>query len=221
MGNLSQAIYESFNIDEDFAEEVAETADESVEEMNESIDDPFEKPSDDTVWDKVKDDVTESLTEGSIWDKIAPALQENVNESLWDEIIEKVPDLNESLNESQETSDISRALDQFYDLTNNQDIPPKRAKAMILGEESMQESLKESNLREAAPVSYKEKYDPNKHMQKVVEKYMKEARWPADTKFTEDMLKNEDWRIKNVAMRGAVPSSALKEALLEGIKNED
>lgn len=186
MGKLSKAIYESFNIEEDFAEEVAEIADDSVEQAEQ------------------QETVEESLTEGTLWDKIAPALQEEMNESL---------------NESADTS-IEQALDRFYDLTQNKDIPPKKAKAMILGKEEMSESLTESKLNDSK-MSYKEKYDPKNHMKKVVERYIKEANFPKDTKFTEEMLKNEGWRIKNVAMKAAVPSSALKEALLEGINNEN
>lgn len=204
MGRLSKAIYESFNIEDNFAEEVAQVADGSVEKAKQI---------------EQQENIEESLTEGTLWDKIAPALQEEMNESLWDDIVKAVPDLNESLNESADTS-IEQALDKFYDLTQNKDIPPKRAKAMILGQEEMVESLTEAKLN-SSKKTYKEKYDPKRHMKKVVERYIKEAHFPKDTQFTKEMLKNEDWRIKNVAMKAAVPSSALKEALLEGIKNED
>ena len=178
MGLLTSAIYESFNIEEDFAEEVAETADKSVEE------------------NKEEENLDENLNEAAgntIWDKIAPALQESLNES----------------------SDIGKAIDEYQELLR-QDIPPAKAKAIVTGEEEeIQESLKES--KENKP----NKYDPKAYMQKVVERYKKEAKFPLDEQLTEEKLKNEGWRIKNVAMKAAVPSAALREALLEGTKNED
>lgn len=147
----------------------------------------------------VDTDIEESLNEDmSIWDKIAPALN-----------------LEESLNES---TDIEKAIDEYQALLRK-DIPPAKAKAMIVGkEEEIQESLNESTSK---PKTVADKYDPKAYMQKVVERYRKAAKFSLDEELTEEKLKNEGWRIKNIAMKAAVPSSALKEALLEGNKNEN
>lgn len=180
MGVLTTALYESFNMEEDFQDEVLDSL-----EDNGSLQE-----------DCNKENMDESLNE-SVWDMIAPAL-----------------DINESLNESTE---IENAIDKYQELLRK-DIPPARAKAMVTGKEEVQESLNESaEIKESAD----NKYDPKAYMKRVVERFKKEAKFPLDEQLTEEKLKNEGWRIKNVAMKAAIPSSALKEALLEGSKNEN
>lgn len=161
MGILSTAIYESFQLDEDFQDEVLDSLEEtgSLEEVNE----------------------------------------EPIEESL--------------ITES--SSDISKAIDEYQELLR-QDIPPAKAKSMVTGEEEVKESLTESR-----KMNTKSKYDPEVYMRKVVEQYRKAAKFSLDEELTEEKLKNEDWRIKNIAMRAAVPSSALREALLKGNVNNE
>lgn len=176
MSQLTKALYESFHIDEDFAEEVAEVADNSVEDN--------------------KDNIDESLNE-SIWDKVAPLLEESAT--------------------LKESSEIGKAIDEYQKLLR-QDIPPAKARAIVTGEkEEVQESLNESS-QVKKEMTVKEKYDPKSYMKKVCEKYRTEAKFGLDEELTEEKLKNEDWRIKNVAMRASIPSSKLKEALLENVK---
>lgn len=114
MSQLSRAIYESFNIAEDFAEEIAETADESVENY-------AEKPMEESL-----------ITEGTMWDKVEAHLGNMKNESLTEDVGGKYS-----------VAEIEKALDEFYELVFRQDTPPQKAKSQILGID-VQESLKES-----------------------------------------------------------------------------
>jgi hypothetical protein len=113
---------------------------------------------------------------------------------------------------------ISNAIDKYYSLLRK-DIPPVKAKAIVMGEEEeeIQEALTESN----NIMDNKSKYDPEIYMQKVVEQYKRAAKIPLDEELTEEKLKHEDWRIKSIAMRSAVPSADLKKALLKRKINED
>lgn len=178
MGILNDAIYESFNMEEDFSNEVLASAEESIKD-NKYIE--------------------ESVSGNSIWDIIEPEI---MNES----IITEASDVT-----------ISNAIDKYYSLLRK-DIPPVKAKAIVMGEEEeIQESLTESN----NIMDNKSKYDPEIYMQKVVEQYKRDAKIPLDEELTEEKLKHEDWRIKNIAMRSAVPSADLKKALLKRKINED
>lgn len=142
---------------------------------------------------------------------IEESLKEEV--SLWDRVEDY---LDESL--ITESSDIEKAIDKYQELLR-QDIPPAKAKAIVTGkEEEVQESLTESN---DVNTDKKCKYDPNSYLKKVAEQYRKAANFSLDEELTEDKLKNEYWRIQNIAMKAAVPSSALKEMLLKGNLNED
>lgn len=193
MSQLSRAIYESFNIAEDFAEEIAETADESVENYE-------EKPMDESL-----------VTEGTMWDKVKAHLGNMKNESLTEDVGEYT---------DREKAAISKALDDFFELAVRQDIPPNIAKKQVLGE-NMQESLTEAKEKPGYKYNSREGYDPEAHMKHVCEKYRKAAEFGLDEPLTEEKLKYEDWRIQNIAMGASIPSAKLKEALLEEFKNED
>lgn len=174
MGILNTAIYESFNMEEDFSDEVLASAEESIKD-NKYLEETI---STDPIWSEVESQIM--MTESS-------------------------------------DMDISNAIDKYYSLLRK-DIPPVKAKAIVMGEEEeIQESLTESN----NIMDNKSKYDPETYMQKVVEQYKRAAKIPLDEELTEEKLKHEDWRIKNIAMRSAVPSADLKKALLKRKINED
>lgn len=196
MGILNTAIYESFNMEEDFSDEVLASAEESIKD-NEYIE---ESVGGNSIWDIVEPQVQSSKSSGgSTWDILEPQI---TNES----IITEASDMT-----------ISNAIDKYYSLLRK-DIPPVKAKAIVMGEEEeIQESLTESN----NIMDNKSKYDPEIYMQKVVEQYKRAAKIPLDEELTEEKLKYEDWRIKSIAMRSAVPSADLKKALLKRKINED
>lgn len=105
------------------------------------------------------------------------------------------------------------AMDEFYELLK-QDIPPNEAKAIVLGkEDSINESLKgrEKKMSETK----RRGWDPDEHLQRVVEYYKNWAGFDKDEIITEDMLKHEDWRLKRVSSLKNTPVSKIKAELLK------
>ncbi len=58
-------------------------------------------------------------------------------------------------------------------------------------------------------------WNPDENMKKVVKYYRDWAGFGDDTVLTEDLLKNEDWRLKRVSSLKNVPVKQLKAALLQ------
>lgn len=108
------------------------------------------------------------------------------------------------------------AMDEFYELLK-QDIPPTEAKAIVLGKEN--DDLKESLLKEEGEKKMSETkrrgWDPDEHLQRVVEYYKNWAGFDKDEIITEDMLKHEDWRLKRVSSLKNTPVSKIKAELLK------
>lgn len=105
------------------------------------------------------------------------------------------------------------AMDEFYELLK-QDIPPTKAKAIVLGKDNdMNESLEgcEKKMSETK----KRGWDPDEHLQKVVEYYKNWAGFDKDQVITEDMLKHEDWRLKRVSSLKSTPVSKIRAELLK------
>lgn len=158
-----------------------------------------------------KDEVLDSAEESI---KKNEYIDEAIGTSIWDKIKDYI---NESLINESSSGSIEKAIEQYQDLLR-QDIPPEKAKAMVVGKEKEQEGEIQESLTESKRImDVKTKYDPDAYMKKVVEQYRKAAKFSLEEELTEEKLKNEDWRIKNIAMRAAIPSSALREALLKGM----
>lgn len=108
------------------------------------------------------------------------------------------------------------AMDEFYELIRK-DIPPEKAKNIVLGKEN--DDLKESLLKEEGEKkmseSKKRGWYPDEHMQKVVEYYRNWAGFDNDQTLTEELLKDEDWRIRRVSSLKNVPADKLKSELLK------
>ena len=113
MGRLSTALYESFNLVDDFQDEILD----SLEETGALEEEPI---------------VNESLVNESIWDRVAPDLGIGREEGL-----------EESLHINESNENLSQILDQFYDLMIKQDLGPIEAKKRILQDVNMNESLQE------------------------------------------------------------------------------
>ena len=58
-------------------------------------------------------------------------------------------------------------------------------------------------------------WDPDEYMKKVVKYYKDWAGFNEDEVLTEDLLKNEDWRLKRVSSLKNVPVKQLKSELLK------
>ena len=148
------------------------------------------------------------------------SLQESAEENLWDKlepVLEKTPPVNESL--LKEDMTIDQALDEFYELMIKQDVPPKEAKARVLKDLGKEPAITESmELKEEKTLTRKERLAKQKsdRMKAICEEFRKSANFFLDEELTEDKLKYEEWRIKNLALRTGIPSAKIKEALLKG-----
>ena len=106
------------------------------------------------------------------------------------------------------------AMDEFYELLK-QDIPPTEAKAIVLGkEDEINESLK-GREKKMSETKKRRGWDPDEHLQRVVEYYKNWAGFDKDEIITEDMLKHEDWRLKRVSSLKNTPVSKIKAELLK------
>ena len=193
----TRALLESFDIEEGLQDEVLD----SLEETG-----SLEESVADTVIENNPDLMEESLMTESIWDKIAPALGAvGDREELGESLITEAPD------------NLPAILDRFYDLMMKQDLGPAEAKKRILGEVGMNESLQESKEPE---LSRKEKQAKRKadYMESICKQFRESARFGLDDELTEEKLKYEGWRIKDLAARKGIPSADIKEALLKGNK---
>jgi hypothetical protein len=65
------------------------------------------------------------------------------------------------------------------------------------------------------PQEKKRGWDPDEHLKKVVKYYKDWAGFNEDEVLTEDLLKNEDWRLKRVSSLKNVPVKQLKAELLK------
>ncbi len=65
-------------------------------------------------------------------------------------------------------------------------------------------------------ISRKEKLEKEyeKQLKKFADEYRCSARIPLDEKLTEDKLNKQYWRIQNHAIKHGIPTTDLKEALL-------
>ena len=148
------------------------------------------------------------------------SLQESAEENLWDKlepVLEKTSPVNESL--LKEDMTIDQALDEFHELMIKQDVPPKEAKARVLKDLGKEPAITESmELKEEKTLTRKERLAKKKsdRMKAVCEEFRKSANFFLDEELTEDKLKYEGWRIKNLALRTGIPSAKIKEALLKG-----
>lgn len=80
----------------------------------------------------------------------------------------------------------------------------------------MQESFEKAKEADTPkPVQKKRGWDPDEHLQKVVKYYKDWAGFDEDEELTEDLLKNEDWRLKRVSSLKNVPVKQLKAELLK------
>lgn len=230
MGALTRALLESFDIEEGLQDEVLNSLEETgsleeslYDEVMTDIDKyvdptlPASEPAKrknlgpnatlaDMILDENPDLMEESLMTESIWDKIAPALGAVGNrEELGESLITEAPD------------NLPAILDRFYDLMMKQDLGPAEAKKRILGEVGMNESLQESKEPE---LSRKEKQTKRKadYMESICKQFRESARFGLDEELTEEKLKYEGWRIKDLAARKGIPSADIREALLKGNK---
>lgn len=108
------------------------------------------------------------------------------------------------------------AIDEFYELIRK-DTPPEKAKKIVLGKEDndLQESLLTEEGEKKMSESKKRGWYPDEHMQKVVEYYRNWAGFDKDQTLTEELLKDEDWRIRRVSSLKNVPADKLKSELLK------
>lgn len=91
---------------------------------------------------------------------------------------------------------------QISKIENYQDISDKN------------ESLEEGEKKMSEPKKYRG-WDPDEHLKKVCEYYRKWAGFGEDEVLTEEMLKNEDWRLKRVSALKNTPVKKIKAELLK------
>lgn len=82
----------------------------------------------------------------------------------------------------------------------------------------LQESIEMS--RRKKPVSRKA-WDPDKHLEEVCKYYRNWAGFDEDEILTEDLLKNEDWRLKRVSSLKNMPVDKIKKALLKSKDSDE
>ena len=129
----------------------------------------------------------------------------------------------EPIKESLVTEDVdaSKVVDAFYGLLQ-QDIPPKKAKEMVMKEmpnvdgSALEESLMREDVRPK---------DRNNKPKTRLEQYAREFRdlagYAYNEQLTEEKIKYDNWLVKKVANRNYVPTAKLKEELLKDINNEN
>lgn len=102
------------------------------------------------------------------------------------------------------TKDVDTILDQAYSKLNNKNENLKED----------HENLEEGVKKMSEPKKYKG-WDPDEHIKKVCKYYRDWAGFGEDEVLTEDLLKNEDWRLKRVSALKNVPVRKIKEELLK------
>ena len=68
-------------------------------------------------------------------------------------------------------------------------------------------------MREESRKRLEEQY--NEVVVKAVKEFRESAKYSKDEKITEEMLKYKMYKVENIAMRKAIPSRVLKEAILK------
>ena len=101
------------------------------------------------------------------------------------------------------TKDVDAILDQAYSKLNNKNENLKE-----------NENLEEGVKKMSEPKKYKG-WDPDEHIKKVCKYYRDWAGFGEDEVLTEELLKNEDWRLKRVSALKNVPVRKIKEELLK------